>query len=162
VNNLQFHTLGSIRVWDPGRQLCNGALESPTAAWASHPKGLMAVEHYHLVVRIWCTGRSTTTAWTVVCNWLLKQRSLTSQALGPGIVFSPDPGMARWLGNPRPIDLPTFLGQRTYYPHRLITWMRWRQRTRSLRNLGRLLRNRQLLKAMDVGRLDRGGQLQPS
>lgn len=130
---------------------------APDGSLALHPKGLMAVEHY-LVVRNLMYRSVYNHRLNVVCNWLLNQAIATARALGPGLVFA-DPVMARWLWHPEAIDLPTFLGNddiRTGYH-----LMRWRQEgPEALRTFSRRLLDRQLLKAMDVGRLDHGGQLQ--
>jgi uncharacterized protein len=129
---------------------------APDGSLALHPKGLMAVEHY-LVVRDLMYRSVYNHRLNVVCNWLLNQAIATARALGPGQVFA-DAVMARWLWQPARIDLASFLANddvRLGYH-----LMRWREDAPdALATCCRRILERQLLKAIDVSRLDQAQQL---
>ncbi|MEY4296879.1 MAG: hypothetical protein RLZZ423_58 [Cyanobacteriota bacterium] len=126
--------------------LCLG----PDGGLAVHPKGLMAVEHY-LVVRNLMYRSVYNHRLNVVCNWLLSQAVATARRLGPAQVWA-DAVMARWLWEPRTLDLATFLANddiRCGYH-----LQRWREEGPApLQELCRRLLERQLLKASDVSQL---------
>jgi HD superfamily phosphohydrolase len=126
--------------------LCLG----PDGGLAVHPKGLMAVEHY-LVVRNLMYRSVYNHRLNVVCNWLLSQVVATARRLGPEQVWA-DAVLARWLWQPRQLDLETFLANddiRTGYH-----LQRWREEgPPPVQELCRRLLERQLLKASDVSPL---------
>ena len=126
--------------------LCLG----PDGGLAVHPKGLMAVEHY-LVVRNLMYRSVYNHRLNVVCNWLLSQVVATARRLGPEQVWA-DAVLARWLWQPRQLDLETFLANddiRTGYH-----LQRWREEgPPPVQELCRRLLDRQLLKASDVSPL---------
>ncbi|MCT0198864.1 HD domain-containing protein [Synechococcus sp. CS-1325] len=130
---------------------------APDGSLAIHPKGLMAVEHY-LVVRDLMYRSVYNHRLNVVCNWLLNQAITLARALGPSQVFA-DAVMARWLWRPDAIDLTSFLANddvRTGYH-----LMRWKEEgPEALATVSRRILERQLLKALDVSRLDQGQQLE--
>ena len=130
---------------------------APDGALALHPKGLMAVEHY-LVVRNLMYRSVYNHRLNVVCNWLLNQAIATARRLGPSQVWA-DPVMARWLWEPRDLDLASFLANddiRTGY--HLTRWME--EGPEELADpCGRLL-ERRLLKATEVSHLSHQERLQ--
>ena len=117
----------------------------------------MAVEHY-LVVRNLMYRSVYNHRLNVVCNWLLNQAIATARRLGPSQVWA-DPVMARWLWEPRDLDLASFLANddiRTGY--HLTRWME--EGPEDLADpCGRLL-ERRLLKATEVSHLSHQERLQ--
>ena len=130
---------------------------APDGSLALHPKGLMAVEHY-LVVRDLMYRSVYNHRLNVVCNWLLIQAITLARALGPQRIVA-DAVMARWLWQPTCIDLTAFLANddvRTAYH-----LMRWKEEApEPLATCCRRILERQLLKAIDVSRLNQGRQLE--
>ena len=130
---------------------------APDGALALHPKGLMAVEHY-LVVRNLMYRSVYNHRLNVVCNWLLNQAIATARRLGPSQVWA-DPVMARWLWEPRELDLASFLANddiRTGY--HLTCWME--DGPEDLADPCRRLLERRLLKATDVSHLSQEARLE--
>ena len=129
---------------------------APDGGLAVHPKGLMAVEHY-LVVRNLMYRSVYNHRLNVVCNWLLSQVIAMARRLGPSQVWA-DEAMARWLWQPKQLDLNSFLANddiRCGYH-----LQRWREEgPPSLQELCRRLLERQLLKAADVSALAPEGRL---
>ena len=130
---------------------------APDGGLAVHPKGLQAVEHY-LVVRHLMYRTVYNHRLNVVCNWLLQRAIEVARRLGPDRVWA-DATMARWLWEPRRLDIGSFLANddlRTGY-HLL----RWREEGEpELADPCRRLIDRQLLRAVDVGELSSTGRLE--
>ena len=123
---------------------------APDGSLALHPKGLLAVEHY-LVVRHLMYRTVYNHRLNVVCNWLLQRAIAVARSLGSARVWA-DATMARWLWDPKHLDIESFLANddlRTGY-HLL----RWREEGEAeLADPCRRLLDRQLLRAVDVGEL---------
>ena len=130
---------------------------APDGQLAIHPKGLMAVEHY-LVVRQLMYRSVYNHRLNVVSTWLLCRVIATARRLGPDQVWA-DATMARWLWDPRSLDIATYLANddsRCCY-HLL----RWREEgPPELADPCRRILDRRLLRARDVNGLDNGQQLE--
>ncbi len=130
---------------------------SPDGELAIHPKGLMAIEHY-LLVRSLMYRSVYNHRINEVCNWILEQIVRTASQLNPEELWA-DQFMAKWLWEPKQIDISTFLANddiRTGYH-----LMRWAEEAPShLSLLCKRFLNRHLLKAIEVNHLSRENQLE--
>jgi len=124
---------------------------APDGSLALHPKGLPAIEHY-LVVRQLMYRSVYNHRLNGVCNWLLQHTIQVARRLGPDRVWA-DPTMARWLWDPKGLDVESYLANDDIVTGYHLE--RWRRQgpPELVEPCARLL-DRRLLKAMDVSELN--------